>query len=203
MHRVELQALGEGGVMEGHGHRQGANWVHSAMKPEETSVAETVKAHRSTVKKLDSGGWWVHPTVKNGLCRSGSALHKLCVCCPDLLHANVFLENSDFSLEHDIDSHRFIHLFLFSSDSLPLSRFTFCNYFKGGCTLAELSDLLYRDIFNTNGRHWSLLNHDISNSTRPLSRSPSGTIEFLGPSLCLSHGVAIIRHPIISATSSP
>ncbi|RZS27920.1 hypothetical protein BHM03_00061458 [Ensete ventricosum] len=46
MHRVELHVLGEGGVAEGRSHRQGANWVHSAMKPEETPVAETVKAHR-------------------------------------------------------------------------------------------------------------------------------------------------------------
>ncbi|RWW60401.1 hypothetical protein BHE74_00032609 [Ensete ventricosum] len=39
-----------------------------------------------------------------------AALHKLCVYCPGLLRDGVLLENSDFGLERDIGSHRFIHL---------------------------------------------------------------------------------------------
>ncbi|RWV82822.1 hypothetical protein GW17_00055641 [Ensete ventricosum] len=132
-----------------------------------------------------------------------AALHKLCVYCPGLLRDGVLLENSDFGLERDIGSHRFIHLFQFSPDSPRLSRSTFCNYFKGDCTRPAFFDLLGCGIFNTDGHRWSLLGNDIPNSTGPLYWSPTGTIEVRGPSLCFSHGVATVCRPVISASSAP
>ncbi|KAJ8459449.1 hypothetical protein OPV22_032375 [Ensete ventricosum] len=98
-----------------------------------------------------------------------AALHKLCVYCPGLLRDGGLLENSDFGLERDIGSHRFIHLFQFSPDSPRLSRSTFCNYFKGDCTRPAFFDLLGCGIFNTDAHRWSLLDNDIPNSTGPLS----------------------------------
>ncbi|KAJ6955990.1 hypothetical protein NC652_007176 [Populus alba x Populus x berolinensis] len=78
-----------------------------------------------------------------------SALHKLAVCCPGLLHAGVFLEHSDFGLERELGPDGYFHKSKNTPSQQPQqASHSGSNLDKRDSSWSSFDDLYYDTVYN-------------------------------------------------------